>query len=241
VPSAVVVVLLPVGDHDAGLGQAPEDVDVQALVADAGVERLDVAVAPRLAGRDEVQADSFAGTVGHRGARELGAVVAAQHGRVATHGRDAVEFVDEVVAGDGALDESAEAFAGVFVDDRCDLDRAAVSRGVEPEVDGPDRVRGVGDRCPVSAIMSAGTWESTRSRDAGAFPCLTHLVDSEDQEAEGAVVVRQGCRACGGCQGRPLGSGSLACPLLGRVAASKVRSVLTFLVVPRFDAGLRGR
>jgi hypothetical protein len=74
-----------------------------------------------------VQADSFAGPVGHRDARELGAVVAAQHGRVATHGRDAVEFVDEVVAGDGAFDESAEAFAGVFVDDRCDLDRAAVA------------------------------------------------------------------------------------------------------------------
>ncbi len=33
---APVVVLLPVGDHDAGLGQAPEDVDVQALVADGG-------------------------------------------------------------------------------------------------------------------------------------------------------------------------------------------------------------
>jgi hypothetical protein len=48
------------------MGQAREDVDVQALVADAGVERLDVAVAPRLAGRDEVQADSFAGSVGHR-------------------------------------------------------------------------------------------------------------------------------------------------------------------------------
>lgn len=95
-----------------------------------------------------MQADSFAGPVGHRDARELGAVVAAQHGRVATHGRDAAEFVDEVVAGDVAFDESAEAFAGVFVDDRCDLDRAAVSRGVEPEVDGPDRVRGVGDRCP---------------------------------------------------------------------------------------------
>lgn len=89
----------------------------------------------------KVQADSFAGLVGHRDARELGAVVAAQHGRVATHGRDAVEFVDEVVAGGGAFDESAEAFAGVFVDDRCDLDRAAVSRGVELEVDGPDRVR----------------------------------------------------------------------------------------------------
>ena len=50
VSSAVVVVLLPVGDHDAGLGQVPEDVDVQAFVADPAVERLDVAVAPRLTG-----------------------------------------------------------------------------------------------------------------------------------------------------------------------------------------------
>ena len=45
VPSPVVVVVLPVGDHDAGVGQGPEDVDVQAFVADSGVERLDVAVA----------------------------------------------------------------------------------------------------------------------------------------------------------------------------------------------------
>jgi hypothetical protein len=63
VPSAVVVVLLPVADHDAGLGQAPENVDVQAFVADPGVERLDVAVAPPLAGRDEVQPDGFASPV----------------------------------------------------------------------------------------------------------------------------------------------------------------------------------
>ncbi len=64
VPSAVVVVLLPVADHDPGLGQAPEDVDVQAFVADAAVERLDVAVAPWFAGRDEVQPDAFAGLCG---------------------------------------------------------------------------------------------------------------------------------------------------------------------------------
>jgi hypothetical protein len=31
VPAAMVVVLLPVGDHDAGLGQGPEDVDVEAF------------------------------------------------------------------------------------------------------------------------------------------------------------------------------------------------------------------
>jgi hypothetical protein len=57
VPSAVVVVLVP-----------------------AAVERLDVAVAPGLAGWDEVQAGVFACPVDHRSAGEFGAVVAAQHG-----------------------------------------------------------------------------------------------------------------------------------------------------------------
>lgn len=33
VPSALVVVLLPVADEDPGLGQRSEDVDVEALVA----------------------------------------------------------------------------------------------------------------------------------------------------------------------------------------------------------------
>ena len=45
-PPVPVVFLLPIADHDSGLGQRPEDVDVEALVADAAVERLDVAVAP---------------------------------------------------------------------------------------------------------------------------------------------------------------------------------------------------
>jgi hypothetical protein len=43
VPSAVVV-LLPVADHHACLRDRPEHVDVQALVPDAAVERLDVSV-----------------------------------------------------------------------------------------------------------------------------------------------------------------------------------------------------
>jgi hypothetical protein len=38
------------------------------------------------------QADAFAGPVGHRGAGELGAVVAAQHGRIAPVDGEAVEF-----------------------------------------------------------------------------------------------------------------------------------------------------
>ena len=49
-----------VADHHARLRQRPEHVDVEAFVADAAVERLDAAVAPGLAGRDEVQAGAFA-------------------------------------------------------------------------------------------------------------------------------------------------------------------------------------
>jgi hypothetical protein len=57
-----------------------------------------------------VQADAVAGPVGHRGAGELGAVVAAQHGRIAPVDGEAVEFVDQVSSGDVALDQAAEAF-----------------------------------------------------------------------------------------------------------------------------------
>jgi hypothetical protein len=48
------------------------------------------------------------------------------HSRV---GGEAVEFVDEVVAGDVAVDQAAEAFAGVFVHYGHDLDPSAVSCG----------------------------------------------------------------------------------------------------------------
>ncbi len=95
-PATVVVVLFPVGDDDAGLREGPKVVQVQAFVADPAVERFDVAVAPRLPGRDEVQSDALRGPVGHRGAGEFGAVVGAQDRRVAAGCGDAVEFCDEV-------------------------------------------------------------------------------------------------------------------------------------------------
>src|SRR5918995_4501300 len=60
--------------------------------------------------------------VGHRGAGELGAVVAAQHGPIAPVDGEAVEFVDQVSSGDVALDQAAEAFTGVFIHNGHDLD-----------------------------------------------------------------------------------------------------------------------
>jgi hypothetical protein len=45
------------------------------------------------------------------------------------------------VAGDRAVDQAAEAFVGVFVDDRHALDRPAVGGRLELEVDRPYPVR----------------------------------------------------------------------------------------------------
>ena len=48
--AVVVVVMFPVADDDAGVRERPEGVDVEAFVADPGVEGLDVAVEPGLSG-----------------------------------------------------------------------------------------------------------------------------------------------------------------------------------------------
>jgi hypothetical protein len=44
VAPVVVVFVLPIADHHAGLGQGPQDVET--LVADAGVKRLDTRAGP---------------------------------------------------------------------------------------------------------------------------------------------------------------------------------------------------
>ena len=54
-------------------------------------------------------------------------------------------------------------------------------------------------------------------------------------------MVRQGGRACAGCQGRPLRVGVACMPLFGACRDIKGAFGTNLLVVPRFDAGLRGR
>ena len=96
-PAVVVVLGFPVAYDDSDVGQGPEDVDVEAFVAESAVEGLDIAVAPRLPGWDEPEPDSLVGPVGHRSAGQLGAVVAAQHRRIAALVGGPVKFVDEFV------------------------------------------------------------------------------------------------------------------------------------------------
>ncbi len=65
-------------------------------------------------GGDEVQADATMGPVGHCRTSQFRSVVAPQHRRLAAPlASEAVQFGDQVLAGDAALDYSAEAFAGV--------------------------------------------------------------------------------------------------------------------------------
>jgi hypothetical protein len=51
-------------------------------------------------------------------AGEFGSVVAAQYSRVATPLNEAVEFLDQVVAGDVALYQTSETFTGVLIESR---------------------------------------------------------------------------------------------------------------------------
>lgn len=133
-------------DAAQGLGEGPEAVDVQALVADAGGKRFDVAVAPRLAGRDEVQPDLPGRPVSHCATGQFGPVVASQHRREgAALAGQAIQFTDQVLTGDAALDHAAQAFAGVLIDDRDDLDRSPIGGDVELEVHRPHPVGRIGD------------------------------------------------------------------------------------------------
>ena len=139
-----VVLLLPIADDHPGMSQRPEAGDVQALVSDSAVEGLHVAIAPRGTGWDVVDTGDLSGPVGHGLADQFRAVVASQDLRQPPLRGDSVEVGGEVVTGDAAGHDPAQAFAGVLIDDRGDLDRPACLVGVELEVHRPHHIRRAG-------------------------------------------------------------------------------------------------
>src|SRR5690625_1819792 len=50
------------------------------------------------------------------------------------------QVVEEVVGGDGPFDQSADAFAGVFIHDRADLEHFALLTDIELEIHGPHHI-----------------------------------------------------------------------------------------------------
>jgi hypothetical protein len=70
-----------------------------------------------------------------RHSSRFGAVVTTQHRRIgAALSGQPIKLGDQVLAGDAAFDHSTQAFAGVSVDDRDDLDRPLVGGDIELEV-----------------------------------------------------------------------------------------------------------
>jgi hypothetical protein len=65
VTPVMVVVMFPVADDHPGMVEGPEAGDVEALVAELGVKRFNVAVVPRLSRRDEMKANPTGCQVGH--------------------------------------------------------------------------------------------------------------------------------------------------------------------------------
>src|SRR5699024_10181759 len=71
---------------------------------------------------------------------ELRSIVAAQHRRSAALDNEFFEVVDESVCRDGSFDESADAFAGVFIHDRADLECFALLTDIELEIYCPHHI-----------------------------------------------------------------------------------------------------
>ena len=126
--AAGVVVHPPRLDEGAGRRQAPEQMLVQALVAQAAVDTLDGAVLLRLAGRDVVPLNCTLFLPAQDGVRgQLGAVVRADHQQLAPAGDDRVEFTRDPPPGQRGVDHQRQALPRAVIehDEDAHADEAA--------------------------------------------------------------------------------------------------------------------
>ena len=157
---AVVVVLAPVADHHPRLGQAGELLDVEQLVAHAGVEALDERVLPRRAGLDERRPGprELTPVPGARARSSPGRCPSAGSSGRAALGDQPLQRRDDRVGVDAALDQHHQRLAGELVDDVEQLQRPPVGGLVELEVERPHVVR---------AARRAAAGRHASSRPAG--------------------------------------------------------------------------
>jgi hypothetical protein len=114
---ALVVEAAPRFDLGPGVGKRQEPVCVEALVAQATVERFDEGIVGRLAGPGEVERDAIlVGPAVERLRDELGAIIHPDAlGRTAG-GRDPRHSVDNLLALDALVDIDRQRLAGVGID-----------------------------------------------------------------------------------------------------------------------------
>src|SRR3954470_24362691 len=166
--AACVVVLAPVLDDDDGFGEAAELLDVEQLVAHAGVEGLHVGVLPRRAGLDERRLSAAEAAPVLQGVRgQLRAVVAAHVRRRSALGGESLKYGDGLVCVDAPCDVHRERLAGELVDDVQQLDHPPVGGLIELEVQGPHVIGTLGPqpaarngRLAQALAFAAPRWDS---------------------------------------------------------------------------------
>src|SRR5699024_1624491 len=92
---------------------------------------------PGLAWRNVRQRRPVGCPIGDRGGNELSPVITAQYYWSAALDDEFFQVVNGAICGDGTFDQSADAFAGVFIHDRADLECFALLTNIELKIHGP--------------------------------------------------------------------------------------------------------
>src|SRR3954452_16211633 len=133
-----IVVDAPSLNDAPGLSQAGEPARVEAFLAEAAVEDLDLAVLHRLAGIDEEQLHAvLVGPALEITTAQLGSVVHDQHIGIATYFGDILEHADHPLAGQRDVDNDGRALTRAVVLEVGGAEPAAVGQAVLDEVQGP--------------------------------------------------------------------------------------------------------
>ncbi len=156
-----IVVHTPGLDDLACVRQAAEPVLVQALVAEAAVETLNVGILIRLAGLDEVQPNAVGVSPRvERSADELGPIVRDQDCRRPARLDESLEDLDDPPPADGGVHFDGQAGPREIIHHGQQANPAAILQGVEQEVQRPALVDPAWDRqrCPADdAAPTAAT------------------------------------------------------------------------------------
>ena len=205
--AAGVVVDPPRLDDGPGRRQAPEQMLIQALVAQAPVQALDKAVLLRLAGGDVVPRDRtllLSAKDGVRGQR--GAVVRDDHQRLAPSRDDPVEFACDPLSRQRRVDDQRQARPRAVVDHDEDPEAASIVERVGDEVQAPALVRLLahGSRCPRAKGPFANTPPAHRQSVLPIAPeellvvqreALPPQQDEQTPVAEAAALAGQAAQA----------------------------------------------
>ena len=149
-----VVVAPPALDDDLRFSEAVEDLPVEQLVSEFGVEALAVAVLPRTARLDVSGSRPHGGDpLPHRLGDELRAVVGPYVIRHAAQDEEIGQHVDDVRRSEPPVDPDCQALPGELVDEIEHAELPSIMGPALDEVVGPDVVRTLGPQTDAGPVV----------------------------------------------------------------------------------------